>query len=95
MRLLAFLLCCLLPACQNKGAIKPDLPTAPIVTSKVVYVDRYVYVSVPAHLTTDEPVAEGSLSQCPDVGRARKAAVQRGNAKLREIRAIQGTAVKP
>lgn len=94
MRLLALLLCCLATACQREGTIKPDLPTAPIVTSKVVYVDRYIYVSVPDRLTEEQPIAEGPLSEAPNVAASRKASLKKTNAQLREIRAIQGTAVK-
>lgn len=92
--LIALAIAVLLAACGRKD-LKPDLPTGTVVTPSVVYVDRYVYVAIPASLTTEQPIAEGPLSQCPDVAAARKAGQRKANAQLREIRAIQGTAVKP
>lgn len=89
--------CCaalLLSAC-NRHALKPDLPGAGMVVKpEIVYVDHDIYVPIKPELTREEPIAEGPLSQCPDVGAARKAALKRLNARMREIRAIQGTEVK-
>lgn len=75
--------------------IKPDLPDGPAVAPTIVYVDRVRYVAIPANLTAEQPIAEGALTVCPDVASERKGALRKVNAQLREIRAIQGTAVKP
>lgn len=85
-------ICLLLTACP--GMTKPDLPQGAI-TPTVVFVDRHIYVTIPPALTAEQPIASGPLSQCPDVASNRKAALRKVNAQLREIRAIQGTAVKP
>lgn len=86
--------CCaamVLSAC-NRHALKPDLPGAgAVVKPEIVYVDRYIYVPIKPELTREEPIAEGPLSQCPDVGAARKAALKRINARVREIGQVQGT----
>lgn len=83
-----------LAACQ-RGGHKPDLPEGPAVLPEAITVERVRYVSIPAHLTQEQPIAEGPLSQCPDVAASRRAALRNANSKLREIRAIQGTEVKP
>lgn len=84
----------LLGACAG-SAHKPDLPTAAtIVAPRIVYVDRVRYVAIKPALTAEQPIAEGPLQICPDVARQRKAALQKANAQLREIGAIQGTDVK-
>lgn len=77
------------------GTVKPDLPTSTVVKPSIVYVDRYVYVPIKGELTIEQPIAEGPLSQCPDVGAARKASLQKVNSQLRQIHAIQGTPAKP
>ena len=77
-------------ACGSRER-KPDLPPAVVVKPEVVFVDRYIYVSVDRDLTRQHPIAEGPLSMCPDVARARKAELQKCNADKREIRAIEGT----
>jgi hypothetical protein len=84
----------LLAACQ-RGGHKPDLPEGPAVLPQVVTVERVRYVAIPAHLTQELPVAEGPLSQCPDVAARRRADQEKLNSRLRQIRAIQGTEVKP
>lgn len=81
----------LLTACP--GPVRPDLPEGPGVAPEVVVVERRVYVGIPAHLTAQQPIAEGPIAQCFSVAAARRAAIQTGNANLREIAAIQGTAV--
>lgn len=85
----------LLAGC-NRHDVKPDLPGAgTVVKPQIVYVDRYVYVSIKDDLTQEEPIAEGPLSQCPIVAAARKTALKRINGRMRQIDAIQGTPVKP
>lgn len=81
-----------LTACH--GAVKPDLPHT-IIQPSIVYVDRYVYVPIKAALTQQQPIAEGPLSQCPDVAAARKASLRKANAQLGAIEAVQGTPAKP
>jgi hypothetical protein len=78
---------------QNVRGDLPDPRTA--VQPELQVVERYVYVPVPAHLTRPEPVAEGSLAECPIVARNRRAALERANARFREIATIQGTEVEP
>lgn len=94
---LMLLACCaalLLPAC-NRANLKPDLPGAgTVVKPEIVYVDRFVYVAIPASLTDEMPIAEGPLSQCPDVAAQRKKAAAVLNSRMRQIRAIQGTEVR-
>ena len=78
------------------GKLQADLPPAGgAVQPKVMYVDRLVYVPVPAHLTRQEPVAEGPITQCFDVAAQRRAAQERLNSRLKAISEIQGTEVKP
>jgi hypothetical protein len=84
-----------LAGCNKAGTVKPDLPDSTLVRPTIVYVDRDRYVPIRADLVKPEPVAEGPLSQCPLVARDRKAALQRANARLAEIGAIQGSEVKP
>ena len=97
MRALIFLLSVmLLTGWGGCGKLKPDLPPAgSAVQPKVMYVDRLVYVPVPAHLTRPEPVAEGPITQCFDVAAQRRAAQERLNGRLKAISEIQGTEVKP
>lgn len=83
-----------LAGCGRKN-IKPDLPPGDAVKPEVVIVERKVYVPIPAHLTQEQPIAEGPIAQCFDVAAKRRAGQAKSNAQLREIRAIQGTAVKP
>ena len=82
-----------LTACGRKGMVKPDLPDATPVAPTIVYVDRVRYVAVPKNLVEEEPIAEGPLSQCPDVAAARKKSLKKINARVREIGLIEGTAV--
>lgn len=84
-----------LTACGKKSLVKPDLPDATPVAPTIVYVDRVRYVHVPKALVEEQPIAEGPLSQCPDVAAARKKALKVLNAHVREIGLIEGTAVKP
>lgn len=88
------LVVCLLLAGCGRDNIRPDLPDAAMVAKPtLVYVDRYVYVPIDPDLTREELIAEGPLSQCPDIAASRKAALRRVNARLLEISAIQGTPV--
>lgn len=89
--LIAATLVALLTACP--GPVRPDLPEGPGVAPEIVVVERKVYVEIPAHLTAELPVAEGPIAQCFSVAASRRAAIVTGNAQLREIAGIQGTAV--
>jgi len=64
-----------------------------VVKPQIVYVDRYVYVEVPATLTNPHPIAEGPLAHCPVVAAARKAELEQCNADKAAIRAIEGGGV--
>lgn len=80
----------------SKQVRKPDLPpVGAVVVPEVVTVVRERYVRIRPELTAQHPIAEGPLSQCPDVAAARKAELQKANAKLGEIAGVQGTEVKP
>lgn len=57
---------------------------------RIVYVDRVVYVPVPAELTDPPEIATGPLAHCPAVAAARRAELEQCAARLRAIRAIQG-----
>lgn len=92
--LIGLLAAAVLSACAKEENVRPDLLAGGVVP-EVVIVERKVYVAIPAHLTHEQPIAEGPIAQCFDVAAARRAAIRTGNAQLREIRAIQGTAVKP
>ena len=93
--ILAIASCLALAAC-GRDLVQPDLPDAgTAVVPELQVVDRHVYVRVPAHLTAPEPIAEGPIAQAFEVARKRRAALERANAKLREIAAIQGTEVDP
>ena len=59
---------------------------------RIVYVDRFVYVEVPAELTDPHPIAEGPLAHCPMVAAARKAELEQCNADKAAIRGIEGGA---
>jgi predicted small lipoprotein YifL len=92
--LLIFLAIALLAACGRNA--KPDLPPAGgAVTPVVQVVERRVYVPIDDTLTRPEPIAEGPISMCFDVAAQRRAAIERGNAKLKAIGAKQGTVVTP
>ena len=82
----------LVSACA--GPVRPSAPPPPV-KPEVIVVERKVYVAIPAHLTEEQPIAEGPIAQCFDVAARRRAAIRKGNGQLREIRAIQGTAVPP
>lgn len=95
MRIGILLVALVLLAGCNK-AVKPDLPGAgTIVKPEIVIVPRNIYVPIPGELTQEQPIAEGPLAQCPAVAADRKAKLRKANGQLREIRGIQGTAVKP
>ena len=64
-----------------------------IVEPRIVYVDRPVYVEVPAALTDAHPVADGPLSHCPVVAAARRTELLKCNADKAAIRKIEGGAV--
>lgn len=91
--LIVILLAVVLAACGRKPLVKPDLPPSTPIAPTIVYVDRVRYVKVPARLVQEQPIAEGPLSQCPDVAASRKASQKKANAQLREIGQIQGTEV--
>ena len=97
MRVLVFLLSALLlTGWGGSGKLQPDLPPADgAVQPKVIYVDRLVYVPVPGHLTRQEPVPEGAITQCFDVAAKRRAVIVGQNARFKAIAEIQGTEVKP
>lgn len=79
-------------SCQRKpGCPSPGVAVRP----EPVVVERRVYVPVPPRLTEREPIAEGPIAMCFDVAAQRRAAVERANAKLEQIEAIQATGVKP
>jgi hypothetical protein len=90
--LIALVLSALLVACKSTPP-KPDLP-ATRTTPEVVVVERRVYVPIEPELTRTEPVAEGPLSMCPAVAAARRAAIERLNARVRQVAAKQGTALE-
>ena len=78
--------------CQRK----PELPDPGVaVRPEPVIVERRVYVPIPRELTRREPVAEGPIPMCFDVAAQRRAALDRVNARLEQIEAIQGTEAKP
>lgn len=64
-----------------------------VVEPRIVYVDRTVYVEVPAGLTNPHPIAEGPLAHCPVVAAARRAELEACNADKAAIRQIEGGAV--
>ncbi len=55
-----------------------------------VEVERIRYVAVPAELTNPHPIAEGPLSQCPDVAAQRAAELRRCNIDKAAIREMGG-----
>lgn len=97
MRILTFLLAVfLLTGWGGCGKLQPDLPPeSAAVQPKVIYVDRLVYVPVPAHLTRQVPVPEGPITQCFEVGAQRRKVIVDQNGRLKAIAEIQGTEVKP
>lgn len=60
--------------------------TKPVIVETV----RNVVVPVPPELVQPEPVAEGSLSECPTVAAQRKSALLACNAKLEAIDGLDG-----
>lgn len=82
-----------LSACRDT---KPDsTPAMCAVSPQPVVVERRVYVAIPAELTRTEAVPEGPIAQCFDVAAQRRAVIERQNARAEQVRAIQGTQVKP
>lgn len=78
------------------GPAKPDAgPAQCAVAPEPVVVERRVYVSIPASLTRSEVVPEAPIAQCFDVAAQRRAAIERLNGRAEQVRAIQGTEVKP
>lgn len=95
---IALLVTLLLAACnRDRGELKPDLPShCPSGSAPDVrIVERKVYVPIPATLTRREDIAEGTLAECPQVARERRAAIERLNSRMQQIEAQQGTEVKP
>lgn len=93
--LLIVMLVLLLASCGNAPR-QPQLPGAELaVAPTLVTVERRHYVPVPDALTVTEPVAMGAIAECFAVAADRRAALERTNARLREISAIQGTEVTP
>lgn len=95
---IAIALITLLAACgRDRDEVKPDLPThCPSGSaSEVRIVERKVYVAIPPTLTRREDIAEGTLAECPQVARDRRAAIERLNSRMQQIEAQQGTEVKP
>lgn len=75
---------------------KPDCPPLGVaVRPEPVIVERRVYVPVPPRLTEREPIAEGPIAMCFDVAAQRRAALERANAKLEQVEAIQAAGAKP
>lgn len=78
------------------GPAKPDAgPVQCAVAPEPVVVERRVYVSIPPSLTRTEAVPEGPIAQCFDVAAQRRAVIERLNGRAEQVRAIQGTEVKP
>ena len=95
---LAIAITALLAACgRDRADVKPDLPThCPAGSAADVrIVERKIYVSIPRTLTRQEDIAEGTLAECPQVARERRAAIERLNSRMQQIEAQQGTEVKP
>ena len=85
-----------LSACSwGRDNAKPDLPQSDPVKPEIVFVERKVYVPIPARLTQQRPVAKGAINQCFDVAAHRGSDQATLNAQLAEIAAIQGTEVSP
>lgn len=86
-------LAAVLVACRE---VKPNSsPAQCAVTPEPVVVERRVYVSIPAALTRTEAVPEGPITQCFDVAAQRRAVIERQNGRAEQVRAIEGTEVKP
>ncbi len=82
--------------CACEKLRKPEqAPAAVAVKPEPVVITRRVYVPIPAEWTRAEPIAEGPIAQCFDVAAQRRAALERANAKLKKVDAVQGTEVKP
>lgn len=75
---------------------RPDLPGADLlVAPELITLERRHYVPVPDNLTAPEPIATGAIAECFAVAAERRAAIERANAKLTSIGAIQGTEITP
>lgn len=93
--LLIVMLVVLLTSCGSAPR-KPDLPGADLlVAPTLVTLERRHYVPVPPNLTETEPVAVGAIAECFAVAAQRRAAIERANARLRNIAVIQGAEVAP
>lgn len=78
------------------GRTKPDAgPAQCAVSPEPVVVERRVYVTIPAALTRTEPVPEGPIAQCFDVAAQRRAVIERLNGRAEQVRAIEGSEVRP
>lgn len=78
------------------GRTKPEVgPAQCAVAPQAVVVERRVYVAIPSALTRTEVVPEGPIAQCFDVAAQRRAVIERLNGRAEQVRAIQGTEVKP
>lgn len=94
LRLLSVVALAALPAAC--GLTKPSAsPVQCAVAPEPVVVERRVYVTIPAALTRTEAVPEGPIAQCFDVAAQRRAVIERLNGRAEQVRAIQGTEVKP
>ncbi|MEN5208021.1 hypothetical protein ABE493_07845 [Stenotrophomonas terrae] len=93
------LLMCVLLVLMLAGATcqrKPEQPEQGVaVAPEPVVVERRVYVPVPRMLTRQEAIAEGPIPMCYDVAAQRRAAIERLNARMQQIQALQGTEAKP
>ncbi len=79
MKTVALIIALLLLAGCGRGVVIQYVP---------VEVERIRYVAVPAELTNPHPIAEGSLSQCPDVAAQRAVELRRCNVDKAAIREI-------
>ncbi len=96
MRLMLYVTLLALTGCGLKNIARSELPDqSTAVLPKVQVIERIVYVKVPPRLTQQEPVPEGPIDQCFEVAAARRAVIERQNARAAETAAIQGTEVKP
>lgn len=81
----------LITACDTTPR-QPDLPgDGMAVVPTLVTIERRHYVPVPEALTAPEPIATGEIAEVFAVAAERRAALERANARLREIAEIQGT----
>ena len=81
----------LLSSCASTSAPRPRVALKPAETAVVT---KAVYVRVDAALTEPHPIAEGPLSACPEIAAQRRAELLHCNAKLEQIRNLEGTEAK-